>query len=279
MKIYLDYVFFINFIFDFILLFTTKVLLKRNVKIKRIILGSFIGTFSIFILFISMPSFIFFLSKMFFGLIMVIITFKFKDIKYTLNNFFYLMILSIILGGFLYFLNIEAGYEHVGLIFYKTGKTLDIFILLLLSILFFIIFTKKIKKYKNKISCYKTVKIFLNNKTYLLNGYIDTGNNLVDPYFNKPILIINKNIDIFSKRFIFVPYNSLNNKGILKCFIIDKVFIEDIGYLKNVLIAKSNDKLSLSGVDIILNNKIMEELWKKYFYLLEIYLKKVVFIM
>lgn len=279
MKIYLDYVFFINFIFDFILLFTTKVLLKRNVKIKRIILGSFIGTFSIFILFISMPSFIFFLSKMFFGLIMVIITFRFKDIKYTLNNFFYLMILSIILGGFLYFLNIEAGYEHVGLIFYKTGKTLDIFILLLLSILFFIIFTKKIKKYKNKISCYKTVKIFLNNKTYLLNGYIDTGNNLVDPYFNKPILIINKNIDIFSKRFIFVPYNSLNNKGILKCFIIDKVFIEDIGYLKNVLIAKSNDKLSLSGVDIILNNKIMEELWKKYFYLLEIYLKKVVFIM
>lgn len=279
MKIYLDYVFFINFIFDFILLFTTKVLLKRNVKIKRIILGSFIGTFSIFILFISMPSFIFFLSKMFFGLIMVIITFKFKDIKYTLNNFFYLMILSIILGGFLYFLNIEAGYEHVGLIFYKTGKTLDIFILLLLSILFFIIFTKKIKKYKNKISCYKIVKIFLNNKTYLLNGYIDTGNNLVDPYFNKPILIINKNIDIFSKRFIFVPYNSLNNKGILKCFIIDKVFIEDIGYLKNVLIAKSNDKLSLSGVDIILNNKIMEELWKKYFYLLEIYLKKVVFIM
>ena len=126
MKIYLDYVFFINFIFDFILLFTTKILLKRNV----IILGSFIGTFSIFILFISMPSFIFFLSKMFFGLIMVIITFKFKDIKYTLNNFFYLMILSIILGGFLYFLNIEAGYEHVGLIFYKTGKTLDIFILL-----------------------------------------------------------------------------------------------------------------------------------------------------
>ena len=113
MKIYLDYVFFINFIFDFILLFTTKVLLKRNVKIKRIILGSFIGTFSIFILFISMPSLIFFISKMFFGLIMVIITFKFKDIKYTLNNFFYLMILSIILGGFLYFLNIEAGYEHV----------------------------------------------------------------------------------------------------------------------------------------------------------------------
>ena len=51
----------------------------------------------------------------------------------------YLMILSIILGGFLYFLNIEAGYEHVGLIFYKTGKTLDIFILLLLSILVLLI--------------------------------------------------------------------------------------------------------------------------------------------
>ena len=63
MKIYLDYVFFINFIFDFILLFTTKIILKRNVKITRIILGSFVGTFSIVILFISMPSFIFFLSN------------------------------------------------------------------------------------------------------------------------------------------------------------------------------------------------------------------------
>lgn len=279
MKIYLDYVFFINFIFDFILLYTTKIILKRNVKITRIILGSFVGTFSIVILFISMPSFIFFLSKMLFGLIMVIITFKFKDIKYTLNNFFYLMILSIILGGFLYFLNIEAGYEHVGLVFYKTGKTLDIFILLLSSILLFIILSKKIKKYKNKISCYKKVKIFLDDKTILLNGYIDTGNNLVDPYFNKPIFIVNKNINIFSKKFIFVPFSSLNNKGILKCFIIDKVYIEDIGYLKNVLIAKSFDFLSLSGVDIILNSKIMEELWKNYFYLLEIYLKKVVFIM
>ena len=155
--------FFINFIFDFILLFTTKVLLKRNVKIKRIILGSFIGTFSIFILFISMPSFIFFLSKMFFGLIMVIITFKFKDIKYTLNNFFYLMILSIILGGFLYFLNIEAGYEHVGLIFYKTGKTLDIFILLLLSILFFIIlYIFNLKYTKNKRYHINTVSLISN---------------------------------------------------------------------------------------------------------------------
>lgn len=279
MKIYLDYVFFINFIFDFILLFTTKIILKRNVKITRIILGSFVGTFSIVILFISMPSLIFFISKMLFGLIMVIITFKFKDIKYTLNNFFYLMILSIILGGFLYFLNIEAGYEHVGLVFYKTGKTLDIFILLLSSILLFIILSKKIKKYKNKISCYKKVKIFLDDKTILLNGYIDTGNNLVDPYFNKPIFIVNKNINIFSKKFIFVPFSSLNNKGILKCFIIDKVYIEDIGYLKNVLIAKSFDFLSLSGVDIILNSKIMEELWKNYFYLLEIYLKKVEFIM
>ena len=96
MKIYLDYVFFINFIFDFILLFTTKVLLKRNVKIKRIILGSFIGTFSIFILFISMPSFIFFLSKMFFGLIMVIITFKFKDIKYTLNKLIHCIVSRLI---------------------------------------------------------------------------------------------------------------------------------------------------------------------------------------
>lgn len=259
MKIYLDYVFFINFIFDFILLYATNIILKRNIKIIRIILGSFIGAFSIFILFINMPSSLFFISKMLSGLLMVIITFKFKDFKYTINNFFYLMIFSILLGGFLYFLNIEAGYEHVGMIFYKNGKTLDIFILILSSILLYIVLSKKIKKYKNKISYYKKVKIYLEDKTLLLNGYIDTGNNLCDPYFNKPIFIVNNNINIYSKKFIIVPFKSLNNTGVLKCFIVKKVFIEDLGYLENVLIGKSTSKFSLSGVDIILNIKLLED--------------------
>ena len=78
MIIYLDYVFFINFLFDFILLLGVSILLKRNVKIYRLDLGSLFGGISVFVLFFNIPSFIFFLVKMLLGIIMIILTFNFK---------------------------------------------------------------------------------------------------------------------------------------------------------------------------------------------------------
>ncbi len=259
MKIYLDYVFFINFIFDFIILLGINVILKRNVKLFKIILGSFVGAISIFILFVEIPSFLFLLLKILFGLLMVIISFKYKDIRYTLNNFLYLMILSILIGGFLYMINIEVGYEHIGMVFFKNGNTLNIFILILLAILIIVIYIKKIKKDKKNLNNYYKVDLYVNEKVIKLMGFLDTGNTLIDPYFNKPVLILNKDIKISIKKFIFVPFKSLNNKGVLKCFIADKIYIENIGFREKVLIGISNDKITLSGVDIILNNYLWEE--------------------
>ena len=119
MKVYIDYVFFINFLFDFIILLGIKKILKRKTSIKRIILSSLFGALSIFILFINMSNLLFTSIKLLFGILMVIIAFSYKNIKYTLNNFAYLMILSVLVGGFLYMINIEAGYEHIGIIFIK----------------------------------------------------------------------------------------------------------------------------------------------------------------
>lgn len=60
MKIYLDYVFFINFLFDFILLLGISLILKRNTRFFKIILGSIFGGLSTFVLFFYLPSFLFF---------------------------------------------------------------------------------------------------------------------------------------------------------------------------------------------------------------------------
>jgi len=266
MKVYIDYIFLINLIFDFLILMGINLVLKRNAKFYRIILGSIIGAFSIFILFFSIPNIIFTSLKIFFGFIMVIITFSYKDIKYTLNNFLYLMIISVVLGGFLYMVNIEVGYEHVGMVFIKNNDGLNMLILILISILITVIYIKSNKKLKRHISSNYKVIIYINNKEYELNGFLDSGNNLCDPYLNRPISIINNdiNIDFSTCKFIFVSYKALNKTGVLKCFIVDKIFIEHIGFKYNYLIGVSNDKISLSGVDIILNGKIMEEIWKKY---------------
>lgn len=261
LRIYVDYIFIINFIFDFIILFGIDIILKRNAKVIRIILGSFVGAISIIILFISISNIIFTLLKLGFGFLMVIIAFSYKDIKYTLNNFIYLMILSVLVGGFLYMFNIEAGYEHVGMVFIKNSDGLNMIILILLAILIVIIYVKKMRKLKKHLNSYYNVVIYVNNKNYQLKGFLDTGNNLKDPIFNKPICILNKDVKIdFSKsKSIFVPYKVLNNDGLLECFSIDKMYIEKIGYKNNYLVGLSSDKFSLEGVDIILCSSIMEE--------------------
>lgn len=86
MKIYIDLVLFLNFAFDFILLITTSILLKRNTKLIRIFLGSLIGSITIIILFIPFTTISLFIMKIILSILIIIITFGFKDIKYTLNN-------------------------------------------------------------------------------------------------------------------------------------------------------------------------------------------------
>ena len=66
MKVYVDLVMIVNFILDFILLLGVSMLLKRNVNLKRVIFGSFIGGLSIIILFIPMN-------------VITLFIFKFKD--------------------------------------------------------------------------------------------------------------------------------------------------------------------------------------------------------
>ncbi len=253
MKIYLDYVFFINFLFDFILLIAISIILKHNIKLKRIILGSIFGGLSTFIMFLETKSTIYFILKLLTGLIMIIITFKYKNIKYLITNFIYLLMLSIVLGGFLYLINIEIGYEHVGMLFFTNGKRLNSLLLILFAILIMVIYVKVLKKHKKEINLYYKVDLYLNNKILKLNGYLDTGNKLSDPYTNKPICIINKGLIKKNQNYIYVPYKTISGSSIMKCIKVKKIYISEIGYKYNVLVGLSNDKILLDGIDIILN--------------------------
>lgn len=258
MKIYLDYIFFINFLFDFILLLGVSIILRRNVSKFRLFLGSLFGGVSFFIIFFNMSSFMFFILKMFLAVIMLIITFSYKDLKYTMNNFIYLIILSVLVGGFLYLINIEIGYSHVGMLFFTNGKSLNMILLIFITILLVIIYSKYIKRYKKDNKNRFKTNLYIDNKEYKLNGFLDTGNELF--YFNKPCLILNKikKIDLSSFNTIHIPFTTINSKGLMKGFIAPRVFIEDYGFYENVVVALSNDKFRLGGADIILNINLLE---------------------
>lgn len=232
--------------------------LKRNFSKFRMFIGSLFGGISFFIIFISMSSFLFFIFKMVIAFLMVIITFSYKDLKYTLNNFFYLIILSILVGGGLYLFDIEIGYSHVGMLFFTNGKSFNIFILIALALIFMFLYSRYFKNSIISNSNNYRVKIYIKNKEYKLNGFLDTGNNLF--YFNRPCIILNKvrKVDCSSLKEIYIPFTTINSKGMMKGVIVPKLFIDGYGFYKNVVMALSNDKFHLGGADIILNINLLE---------------------
>ena len=81
MKVYLDLLFILNFLLDFIILSAVNYILKRNVKEGRIVLGSLIGTVTLLILFIKLSNFELLLYKVVISMVMIIGTFDYKDLN------------------------------------------------------------------------------------------------------------------------------------------------------------------------------------------------------
>lgn len=255
MKIYLDYVFIINFLFDFILLIGLAILLKRQVSKVRLFLASFFGGVSGFVIFVTISSGLFFLLKMFFGLIIVVICFTYKNIRFTMNNFFYLIILSILLGGSLYLFNIEISTSFIGDLL--NDRINYVIMLLLIGLIVTLVYAKYLHRTKQGIVNSYKVLINKNDKNYNYVGYLDTGNNLV--YKKRPVLILNKglDLDISDENIIYIPFVTVNGTGIMKCFWLKEIFINNKKY-KNIYIGISNDKFYLNDADIILNINLWE---------------------
>ena len=254
MKLYLDLIFLVNLWFDFLLLLSVTILLKRNIKFKRIIFGSLVGSLTIFILFFNLNNITLFLFKITISLIMMLVTFSFKNIKYTLTNLGYFYLVSIILGGGMYLLSDSFSYSSHGLMLYKNGMSFNYLILLILSPVIIFFYIRETKKLKNSYSNYHKVDIVINRKTYHLNGYLDTGNNLYDPYKRRGVILVNIELD-YKNNFIYVPYSSLNHEGVVKCLKPKKVLIDGIEF-KDYLVGLSNNKFKIEGIDCILPNKM-----------------------
>lgn len=258
MKIYLDLVMILNFFLDFIILLTVSLILKRNVKIIKIILGAFIGGLSILFLFFNINSIMLFFFKLIISIIMVLITFGFRTIKYTLINLLYLYMSSIILGGFLYLLNLEFSYKHIGILFFNNEFSINFIFLIIFSPIILYIYIKQTKNLRYNYSNYYNIEIINKNKKYKYTAYMDSGNVLVDNLTKKRVILIDKRKLLFNiKEFRLIPYMGVNGTNMIKIVKIDKLIFNNKEY-GNILLGIM-DNISLDGVDVILNRKLLED--------------------
>lgn len=255
MKIYLDLVVLLNFFFDFLLLYGTSKILKEIVPIKRLVLGSVVASLSVFLLFVKLNSVSLFLIKIVISIGIILTTFGKKNF---IKNISYFYLLSIVLGGGLYLLNISFTYQNQGILFINNGLSINFILLIIVSPIIIFCYVKEHILYKNTYgNIYEGLIINGSNK-YKLMGLLDTGNRLRDPYKGRSVILVNNDI-LMDGDIVYVPYKALNTTGVIKCYKVDKVIVEEKEF-SNCLVGISKDKISIDGVECILPNIFKEEL-------------------
>ena len=245
MKMYIDLFFIFNVIIDYIIIMSTSILLKRRTSYIRMILSSLIGGISSLVLFTSLNKIVIEIVSI---VIMVLISFGYKGIRYLINNILYMYILSTLLGGIIYLFNIKV----------SNSMFLTYLIIIVISIEIMLLYIKENKKMRSNYNNYYKVDIYFKDREKLsLIGFVDTGNNLYDPYKKRPVIIVH-NKYIKEDKYILVPYHTINGNGLLKCIKPDIIFIDGIGYKGNVLIGFSDSFNFGDGVDVILHKDIMK---------------------
>lgn len=260
MKVYIDLVILLNYFTDLILLMSVNYILRRNVKTYRLFLGALFGSITLLILFIKLNAVIMFLFKILVSVFMIIICFGYGDINYFFKNIIYFYLVSMLLGGAITFLNNQFSYTNNGFVFINNGLNISYLIILLIVLFIYILYMKCFINLKNNYSNYYKCNLFINNNEYICNAFLDTGNKLKDPITGKSIVLIDKKVikdDI--DNYWYVPFNSLNNHGLLKCYKGDKLIINNKCFY-NFLVGISDNDFFIDGINCIINNNVMEGL-------------------
>lgn len=252
--IYIELLFLEDFIYNYVILCSVGLLLKRITNIKKNLISSLVGTISLITFFFSLGTIVNFVFSILFSLIMSIISFSYKDIVYTIKNIFYMYISSIFIAGTIYLIN-------TNIIVNINNSVLSVFVLILIAPIITLIYIKSIKKITNNYSNYYKLDIYLDKETKInVVGFLDTGNKLIDPYKRRPIILISKkNIEIKNKKIILVPYKTISEESLLQCIVPKKIYIYNIGERKECLIGLV-DEINIEGADCILHQKLLERI-------------------
>ena len=230
MKVYLDLIFFINFMFDLLLLMTVSIECKVFSKKRRLVISSFLGSLSTFLLFLPLNNISLFLFKVVISIIMILVGFKItsKELFFTLIKSLYGN--SIILGGLIYFLNNQFSYKQKGFIFIHDGTSLNLIVILVSSPIIFYLYHKTMENEKKKRELLHKVSIKCKKGVVNTLGFLDTGNNIKDPSLIEKdgvILINSSEINLSLEESILVPFKTVDSNSLLRCIEIEELKIDD----------------------------------------------------
>ena len=267
MIVYLDRIFIINFITDYIILHITSFFLG-NKSVKRNIIASLFG--GLYAGFMYFPSVSFLYNpfiRIIVSLIMIVISQKPSSFRSFYKSCLCFSAVSMFLGGGVFAVLFMAGYRFseimnnsIVVFDAKTPVLLVIFLIcawLCKVAVLALINSGKIRE--------KTVKIEVNygQKTITLNGIIDTGCVLYEPVSNKPVIVADfRKIGDFTKqnvRCCVIPYSTVDNSGTFVGFFADSIKIRDKKYYDIPIAVCYTSAMKDKQYSAIINSDILKE--------------------
>ncbi len=192
--IYIDVLFLLNLIPDYIILHTTAFLTGAKIlKARQLIASIAAAIYSVIIFFPSLKILNIFFIKITFSFIVILIAFKYQSFIHHLKLTITYYLLTILYGGSIYaFYNFTVLGSKMN---YSNGVyyiDLPLWIILLITFAFYFLvrFFTKISDSRTVQKNIKEIKIFFQNKSISVNALFDTGNSLYDPISLLPVILV-----------------------------------------------------------------------------------------
>lgn len=201
MAVYLDVIWLLNFLIDFMLLKLTAIMMKRRVRSWRLWSGALFASSIILLLFTPLsPIFYHPIGKIFFSMVIILIAFGFGRWSVFIQNVLAFYFSAFAIGGGLfavhYFFQSNSSYAGSGLL-----NTLSFgdpiswgMVLIGFPILWY--FSKKrldhvvVRKWQGTTQAQVTIEFF--DRTIRSTGMIDSGNKLYEPLTRIPVMFLSR---------------------------------------------------------------------------------------
>lgn len=210
MTIYIDIVLIENLIMNYIILFTTAVVLKIKVNHIRLILASLLGAgYSIIAYMGIIKVYSSIILKIILSVLIIYIAFNPQNIKKMCKDLLLFYLVSFVFGGAAFALIYIIKPQNILM---KNGLFLGTYTLktvMLGAVVAFCIIIGAFAIIKNKISkkdMFCEIEILINQKKIKTKAIIDTGNMLKEPITNVPVIVV-EHILLYS----CMPKEILNN--------------------------------------------------------------------
>lgn len=210
MTIYIDIVLIENLIMNYIILFTTAVVLKIKVNHIRLILASLLGAgYSIIAYMGIIKVYSSIILKIILSVLIIYIAFNPQNIKKMCKDLLLFYLVSFVFGGAAFALIYIIKPQNILM---KNGLFLGTYPLktvMLGAVVAFCIIIGAFAIIKNKISkkdMFCEIEILINQKKIKTKAMIDTGNMLKEPITNVPVIVV-EHILLYS----YMPKEILNN--------------------------------------------------------------------